>query len=184
MSRGISATTKAELAKDGFRLATLIEFGFDTIIRLTDYGQTVTAGAVQYSPSSHLIEIGSVAESSALQINSIDLVLSSVEQSFLNLFMYGDYLDVSVRIDRATVDSNGLVIGTKFNYFEGRIVSYKISEDKDRSEMTVELASHWKDFEKINCRRTNPNSQARYFPDDRGFDFAAKSVKDIKWGRK
>lgn len=184
MPRSLNTTTKTELAKDSFRLVTLVEFGFDTLIHLTDYGQNIAYGGTTYSASSHLLEIGDVSETSSLQIGSLDLVLSGVDQTFLNLIVYGEYLNIVVKIDRATVDSNSTVIGAPFNYFEGRIVGYNIQDEEGKSELTLELASHWKDFEKINCRRTNSNSQKRYFPDDTGFDFSAKSVKDLKWGRK
>jgi len=49
--------------------------------------------------------------------------------------------------------------------------------------LTVEIASHWKDFEKENGRRTNHNTQQLYFDGDLGFEFAAKTIKDLKWGR-
>jgi len=45
------------------------------------------------------------------------------------------------------------------------------------------LASHWADFEKKSGRVTNSNSQSLHFAGDKGFDFAANIVKDIKWGR-
>lgn len=184
MARGIAAATKTALQGDSFRLATLITFGFDTLLHLTDYGTNVTVGATTYTASSHIVSIGGISESTALQVGSFELTLSGVEQSFINLLVYGNYLDVSVTIDRAVLDSSNLVIGSPFTYFEGRIVGYEISDDDSTSEVKIELASHWKDFEKVNCRRTNSNSQKRYFPNDTGFDFASKSIKDLKWGRK
>ena len=64
------------------------------------------------------------------------------------------------------------------------MTGYSIEDSEDSSDVTVSAASHWKDFEKENGRRTNDNSQKIYFPSDEGFEFAAKTIKDLKWGRK
>jgi len=183
MARGINTSTKTALSSDSFRLATLITFNFDTVIRLTDFGKDLVVSANTYTSSGHLIDIGDMSESARIQVGSLELNLSGVDQAFINLFLYGAYLDVGVAIDRAVIDTNDAVVGSPFTYFDGRIVGYKIEDNKQTSNLVVELASHWKDFEKINCRRTNSNSQHRYFPDDKGFDFASKSIDSIKWGR-
>jgi hypothetical protein len=47
----------------------------------------------------------------------------------------------------------------------------------------LDIASHWSDFEKRSGRKTNSNSQGLHFTGDKGFDFAANIVKDLKWGR-
>jgi hypothetical protein len=58
-----------------------------------------------------------------------------------------------------------------------------MTETSNDSKLNVQMASHWSDFERKAGRYTNPNSQALFFTGDKGFDFAANIVKDLKWGR-
>lgn len=183
MSRGIASATQTALASDGFRLATLIELGFDTLVRVTDYGSNVTAFTNTFSTTSSIVEIGNASETGSLQVNSMALTFSGVDQSYISLFLNNDYIDVQARIWRAVMAQNGSVIGDPFLYFDGRIVGYAIEDSGKTATIEIEVASHWKDFEKINNRKTNSNSQALYFPGDKGFDFASKQINEIKWGR-
>ena len=47
----------------------------------------------------------------------------------------------------------------------------------------LNITSHWGNFEKVSGRTTSDNSQQRFFSGDKGMEFAALTVKDIKWGR-
>ena len=76
------------------------------------------------------------------------------------------------------------VVGDPILIFDGILTGYSIEDTEEESKVTVQMASHWKDFEKENGRRTNHNSQQLYFAGDEGFEFAPKSIKDLKWGRK
>lgn len=185
MSRSINSTTKTALSTDGFRLATLLRIDFSTIVYLTDYGNDLTVtGLGTFSSSAHLLEISSVTESGALKVNTLNLQMSGVEQSYISIFLQQDYMDRQVRIWRAVIDSNDSVVGAPFLYFDGRIVGFDIEDNKNDSVIDIEIASHWRDFEKIVNRKTNHNSQQVHFPGDMGFEFASKIVKDLRWGRK
>jgi len=82
------------------------------------------------------------------------------------------------------LDDSDSVIGAPILVFDGLITGYEIDDTEDSSEIVINCASHWKDFEKENGRKTNDNSQKIHFPNDDGFEFAAKTIKDLKWGRK
>lgn len=183
MSRGIASATQTALASDGFRLATLIELDFTTPVRVTDYGSNVTAFSNTFSTTSSIIEIGAASETGSLSVNSMALTLSGVDQTYISLFLNNDYIDVRTTIWRAVMADNGTVVGDPFVYFDGRIVSYAIEDSGKTATIEIELSSHWKDFEKVNNRKTNSNSQALYFTGDKGFDFASKQINEIKWGR-
>ena len=47
----------------------------------------------------------------------------------------------------------------------------------------IVVTSHFGNFEKINGRTTADNSQQRHFSSDKGFEFSALTIRDIKWGR-
>ena len=184
MTRLIDSATIAELAKDDFNLATLIRFDFSSVLYLTDWDRGISALSATWNSSPHFLGVGDVKETSDLRVNTVDITLSGVEQSYVSLFLSQNYIDVPARIYRAVLDDNDVVIGSPILVFNGVITSYDIQDSKSDSTVTVQIASHWKDFEKENGRKTNDNSQKIYFPNDEGFEFAAKTIKDLKWGRK
>jgi hypothetical protein len=184
MTRLIDSATIAELAKDDFNLATLIRFDFSSVLYLTDWDRDISALSATWNSSPHFLGVGDVKETSDLRVNTVDITLSGVEQSYVSLFLSQNYIDVPARIYRAVLDDNDVVIGSPILVFNGVITSYDIQDSKSDSTVTVQIASHWKDFEKENGRKTNDNSQKIHFPNDEGFEFAAKTIKDLKWGRK
>ena len=184
MTRLIDSATIAELAKDDFNLATLIRFDFSSVLYLTDWDRDISALSATWNSSPHFLGVGDVKETSDLRVNTVDITLSGVEQSYVSLFLSQNYIDVPAKIYRAVLDDNDVVIGSPILVFNGVITNYDIQDYKSESTVTVQIASHWKDFEKENGRKTNDNSQKIYFPNDEGFEFAAKTIKDLKWGRK
>jgi len=188
MPRGLHSNTIAALASDSFNLATLIQFDFSTTIRITDWGRNVYSGGSTWTSSSHLIGVDAPQETQGLRVNTLNISLSGVDPYFNNIFLsetsgQSTYLDAPVKVYRAVMNDSDGVIGQRFLVFQGLVTGFDIADSKDSSTLTVECASHWKDFEKENGRRTNNNSQKVFFPDDKGFRFAAESIKDIRWGK-
>lgn len=180
--RTISASTLTALQSDSFNLATLIQFDFATPVRITDWARNISYGGNTYTSSVHLIDYGTFNESSELRINSVNVTLSAVEQTYVSLFLGSNYMDTRTRIWRAVLNSSDSVIGDAILVYDGRIAGYTISDTESESTITVDVASHWKDFELINGRKTNHNVQQLHFSGDKGFEFAAVTQKDIKWG--
>lgn len=184
MTRLINATTKSAMSANGFRFATLLRIDLAASVYLTDYGVDLTTSVGNYTSSAHVLEIADVNETGELRVNELSLRLSGVEQTFVAALLGGDYLDRQVRIWRAVIDAADNEVGTPFLYFDGRITSFDIEDTERSSDVVLNIASHWADFEKINNRKTNSNSQQLHFPGDKGFDYASKIVKDLRWGRK
>jgi len=67
--------------------------------------------------------------------------------------------------------------------YDGRMAGFKVTESETASLVTVEVASHWADFDKTAGRRTNTHSQQLHFPNDTGFQFAGDAINDFLWGR-
>jgi hypothetical protein len=184
MPRVTSSATITALASDSINLATLIKLDFPTPIYITDYGQDITYNSQNYDASSYILEVGGASETGDIRVNSMDLILSAVEQSYVSLFLNNNYVNVAVTIQRACLDDNGAVIGEPITYFDGRIVGYGIEDSGQDSTLNVEIASHWQDFDKVQNRKTNSKSQQFWFPNDRGFQYAASTITNLKWGRK
>jgi len=179
----LNSATKTALNSDQFRLATLITYNFPTPIYNTDYGVNISYDSKTFTPSSHLIAVDDAQETAGVKVNSMSITVSSVEQSFMSLFLTSDYINKQVLIQKAVLDDNNAIIGEPINFFDGRIVGFEASDSDSSSEITVEIASHWSDFDKIQNRRTNSNSQNFYYPNDKGFDYASSTITTLKWGR-
>lgn len=72
------------------------------------------------------------------------------------------------------------------NIFSGRIDSFKVSENPRSGTSTLEwkASSHFADFDRVNGRFTNNESQQIHFPGDRFFEFAYRDPTQITWGRR
>jgi hypothetical protein len=184
MTRSIDAATITALASDAFSVCHLIQLDFSTVIRITDWNRNVSALSNTFLTSAHLLEIGESAESTDPRINSLQLTMSGVEQSYVALFLGQSYIDVRGRIWKAVLGADDAIVGAPFVVFDGRIASYNITDGDTDSTVAIELSSHWKDFELRKGRRTNRGSQQHYFPSDTGMDYSGVVVKDLKWGKK
>lgn len=186
MARGLTTAVRTALATDSFRLATLIDINFSPVKRITDFGQDITYNSNVYSSSEHILDIDNTSETAGLRVNGFNITLSGVDRTYIDLFLDNEYVNTKVTLNRAvcTITNNVVSVTGVIPFFTGYIVGFDIKDTDSSSELTFEVASHWKDFEKVNCRRTNKNSQRRYFSQDTGFDFASQSVTDMKWGRK
>lgn len=183
MARGIDAATIAALQTDSFNMAHLIQLDFSTVLRLTEWSRNISALSSTFVSSPHLVGIGDSSESTDIRANSIDLVMSGVEQTFIAIFLNNNYMDVRARIWKAVLGANDAIVGAPFLVFDGRISGYNISDDSGSSEISIEMSSHWKDFEFSKGRRTNRNSQQFFFPNDKGMDFSGVIVRNLKWGK-
>jgi len=184
MPRGLNSTLKTELAKDSFRMCSLVFIDVGSGVRLTDYAHDLTYSSNTYSASDHLLKIGEPKESRDLRVNTVSISLSGVEQTYISLFLGNDYVNRQILIYRAAISSAGAIVGAPFLAFDGRLTRFEITESRNSSEVIVEAASHWADFDKKSGRLTNNNSQQQFFPGDVGFEYAANTIRDLKWGRK
>ena len=184
MTRLINSATLAALETDSFNIATLVQIDFSSAIRITDWARSVTALSNTWNSSGNFIGVGDITESQELRVNDLTLTLSGVDQTYVAIFLSNNYIDVPIEVYRAILDDADAVVGAPILIFDGILTGYAIEDTEEGSKVTVQMASHWKDFEKENGRRTNHNSQQLYFAGDDGFEFAPKSIKDLKWGRK
>ena len=129
------------------------------------------------------MDISDIQEAGALKSDEMTITFSGAGSRWAPaLFLNDSRFNDLVQIKRAVVGSDG-VIDAEFQFYRGRIKSFAISDSGTESEVAVNVASHWADFEKVNCRRTNLKSQQYYFSSDLGFEYAHVIVEDLRWGR-
>lgn len=183
MTRTIDAATLALLDDDSLRLAHLLTFEFSTTLRFTDYGHSLAYSGNTYNAVNGFLDLSDPTESEDLKINSLNVKMSGVEQSFIAIFLTGLWLNRRALLQVAFLDSSDAVVGEPISLFDGLISSFSINETNNTSEVDIVVASHWADFERKAGRVTNNHSQQYIFAGDLGMQFSANMVKELKWGR-
>jgi hypothetical protein len=183
MTRSLSGTLTTELATNAINPVDLVYLGVSTGTYYTDHYKDLVFNSNTYVASSLFLGLSEVTESSEVSVNSLSLRFTGADQTIISLFLNNDYMDKPVNVYRGFLNSSQALIADPFLLFEGRIENFNIEDDVTSSSVLISVASHWADFDKVRTRKTNTNSQKIYFPNDKGFDFASRSVREIKWGR-
>ena len=192
MPRNLSSGLITSLSGRQIRVADLIEIHLSTpiyfntsFVDLTyDSVSAPDAGANTYLAQGQFIGLGNVQETKDLKIGTMNIAFTAVDYTTLGYVLNNEYIDRRVVVYRAVLDDNYAIDSTKvFQYFDGRIKDFNISESKETATLAFNVGSQFADFSKISGRRTNSDSQQRFFSGDVGFEFSPQIQTDIKWGR-
>ena len=187
MARGLSSAVKTELASGVIDPVLLIEIDFSTPVYLTnapfDITSSVSGTSRTYLTNGHLKNITGISETNKPTKNSLQVVLSGVDQTYISIALSENIINKEVYIYRGFLDSSNALISDPFLLFFGTIDEYKITDNTTTANLVLNLTSHWGNFQKTSGRVTTDNSQQRFFSGDKGMEFAALTVRDIKWGR-
>lgn len=180
MARGLSSALLTELANQNIKPILLVEMLFPTPQRVTNHYKDVVHNTNTYSASGHLLNISSKSESAELDVANFTVKLSAVDSAFTSILLNNNVSNDEVNIDIGLLDNTDTLIDT-YEFDKGFIESFRINTNSG----TIDLicTSHFSDFSRVAGRRTNEGSQQRFFPTDRGFEFAGLTVQDILWGR-
>ena len=185
MARGLTTAMKNALAGTP-SFCHLVYVGFGTPLRVTDHIHSLTSsveGSSQtYNSDGKLLGIGHVPESNTPIKNSIALMFSGADQSIITTVLNNDVLLADVKVWRGVVESGSLV-ADPFLLFHGSLNDFNIQDNGEATSVNISASNHFGNFEKINGRTTSDNSQQRHFASDKGFEFSALTIRDIKWGR-
>ena len=187
MARGLTSALKTELATGNIEPVLLIELGFATPVYFTnasfDITSSVSGTSRTYLANGHFRGITAVSETATPSKNSLVVTLSGVDQTYISIVLNENIINDNVFIYRGFLDANLALIADPFLLFYGTIDFYKITDNTQQSSISLSVTSHWGNFSKIGGRTTSDNSQQKFFGGDKGMEFAAVTVRDIKWGR-
>ena len=67
--------------------------------------------------------------------------------------------------------------------FAGFIDSMNITyaPEGDATQVSVDVSSHWSNFDRVSTRYTNNTSQQEFFPNDVGFEYSVDIQKEVVW---
>ena len=183
MARGLTSNIKAELATNKLNPVNLIYLNIAGGQRYTDHYKDIVFDANTYSATSLFLGLSEVAESAEVAVDNITLAFTGADQTIISLLLNNEYMEKEAEIYKGFLDSSQVLIGDPFLLFKGRVESFSLEEDANGSQISISIASHWSDFERIQSRKTNTSTQQLYFAGDVGFDFSSQTVQDIKWGK-
>ena len=187
MTRSLSVAVKNHLATNEIKPVHLITIGFNTPQNITDcihdLTSNISGSSITYSSSSFLVNIPEYSEETDINKSSLNLSLSGANQTYITLALAENIVNDAVTIYRAFLDSNNAIIADPFLLYKGTIETYSIQETTTDYVLSLNIVSHWADFEKKSGRKTNNTSQQRFFSTDKGMEFSSENVLDIKWGR-
>ena len=180
-SRGLSSDVKTQLASGSFMMAHLVKLELNTSHYFTDSNSDIVDGSDTYSANGFLHGLSAVSESANININSLELKISGINQTIISDVLTNGHLHRTVTIKRAILDDSQALIDTFFIY-KGFIEAMNITDSGESSSVNFSIANHWADFARISGRTTNNSSQQHFFDNDLGFEFADQASKRIMWG--
>jgi hypothetical protein len=187
MTRGLTTTLKNELATNILRPVHLVTINFSTPQNFTDCSFDLTSSisgvSTTYTSTAFIRDVSEFTEEVGVSKSSIRLGISGVDTSLISVALNENVVNDEVKIFRGFLDSSNDLISDPFLLYDGKIDKLEITESQDTTDLIFSIVSHWADFEKKAGRKTNPNSQQRFFSGDKGMEFSALTVQDIKWGR-
>ena len=181
---GVTAGVAAELGLAANQPIHLYEATFENgTVYLTDAPFTISWNGNEYGAAGQALGFADVAESAALRLNSIQVRLSGVDQSFIGILLNEDYVGRQIVIRKALLSGGGVMVDP-FPIFDGFMDGVSIQEGISDGScvLAVSASTHWGDVPR-NGRHTNHEEQQIHFPGDMGFEFVSEINKDIMWGR-
>lgn len=166
----------------------LIDLMLDTPVYMTNAYRDIVHDGNSYLRLGHLLSVGRIAENANMTASSVTINLSGVDQSFISAFLGSSVANKVVNIYFGYIDSTGAFYDNSPNsnplkLYSGYIDTFSISETPDsKSVISLKTANHWSVFNRKAGRRINDEDQQYYYPGDRGLQYAAETVSDLKWG--
>lgn len=159
-----------------------LELANDVTLRLTDSGIDIDFNGELYESNGLLLGMDAPTFNAELRIGEISLAFTAADQSVVALMLGVNQINRYAHIYRAYLNDQGQVIPNPILLHSWLINAPDVSDSKDDSQITVPLTSEWADFEAPRGRRSTDANQRRFFPNDKGLEFASQVKKDLKWG--
>lgn len=163
------------------RYCHLLEIRLQEAIRLTDLGHDIDFNGETYRSSGQLISLDNATSTTQIRINEISIGITAADSTFPALILGFDNINREVNITRLYLDENNRALHADV-FWSGNVTGDSMTDSKDNPIVTLNAASVWADFERVNSWRTEPNSHARRTSDDEIFKYAAKTKERIIWG--
>ena len=198
-----TATITTQLQQDSQTVFHLMELHFDDAVWddvfLTDNFHDVEldtptqSAARTFSAVGSLLSFAAITETTKLAVNTITISLSGVDNrgtGIIAKLMQSPIMNKRVVLYRSFGVTGTTDLTKTYQIFDGNVKSWNIDESSGTATISINVSTHWANFEQKNGRITNTSTQSntkRYgsttkFSSDRGFEFASAMIGDIQWG--
>jgi len=181
MPRSLSAGLQTQVSAQQTKIAFLVELNLSTVIRLTDFYRNVIYNSETYEAGGSYLSVDSTVETGQIEVNEIVLAFSNVTDDVLSLVNDGAFTNKSVEVYIAYFDENEDLVGA-LSYFTGNIRNVVVEESMEMSTLTLNVASHWANWNLTKGRHFTDESQQLAFPNDEGLEYASQNRADVRWG--
>lgn len=179
-----------QLESSSFVYAELIEFQFSTPLYLTTasfdiQASTLTSsGSQTYLAQGKFLSYSGVRQSDELRINTVAINLSGSTSTYVDVVLQDQYLHKQMQIYRVWLNvSTGVPIATPALIYAGTITGGEVNDTQDECTVGLSTSNEFYDFDKLSGRKTNPNSQQRFYSGDLGMNYSTVTIGDIRWGK-
>ena len=186
----LDAAVVTQLESGSFVYAELVEFQTATPLYLTTASFDITtstltsSGTQTYLAQGKFMSYSGVKQVDELRINMVTINLSGSTSTFVNLVLQDQYLHKKIQIYRVWLNtSTGAIIATPALIYAGTMTGGEVTDSTTECSVSIVTANEFYDFEKTSGRRTNENSQQRYYTSDRGMQYSTTTIGDIRWGK-
>lgn len=157
----------------------LITVTFDnTVLRLATGDFNVEYnGAIYYSGL--LLGISDAKQTAQVNLNDLKIEVSSLDDEIIYLAYSQPWMNRRVNWSRVYFDEDGNQAGS-LSLFDGLLSSMT---DNETGELTWTASSEWADFNRVNGRKTNLQSQQMFYPDDDCFEQTPFLDDSVPWGK-
>lgn len=187
MDRGATPEFLAELFKSTSSPCYMVELQFDAAdggtIYMTDAWRAVSWGGHSYTANGHFLNFSGLTETAELQVPTLTLSVSGVDQSWIAVALTKPYLNRPLVIYKAFMDYTQAVVSAPVELWRGGMDGMNVVDTPDgKSIVSIPATGEYGDFERRAGRHTNPSEHKMFFPGDTFFDRCAQLNKVIKWG--
>jgi len=175
----------SEIQKASVRFCRMVSIELETPIYLTDHYKDIDFDGETYDSSSHLEPIKNIKQAGINKNPQATINLSGVDQTYYSLFLNNNYVNRLVTIYIAFLDANDDVIDDPLEMYSGSVVDITLTDDpfKGKAKVDMILGGPFDDFARSAGRRTNTESQKKFFPTDLGLEFAGEiDEPEYVWG--
>ena len=156
----------------------------DPVFLWSGVGSLVIRGET-YMGVGSLGGVGPIGETSESRSVGIELFLSGIPSSILNISNYADFQGDAVDMFMGSATESNTIVGAPYHMFRGTIDQMRVSRNAETqtSTITAKVETSIIELERPRESRYTPEEQKSRFPGDLGFDYVASlQTKEITWG--
>lgn len=185
MIRTLTSNQLSEISAKGAEFYHLLRLDSSPALTLTTCYKDITYNSETYDASGFLIQVPTIDDDLDLKINKYQFALSAVNQANTAAFLLDVPYYKKIELFKFWLDSDGAMIDSPVSIWAGYFAGFgnEMNQSKGSSEMKIKAVGEFVDFDRVNGRQTNNESQQRIFSGDTGLRHSETQYSKLSWGR-